>query len=92
MIDSVPTKMFDALGIGCPIILLAKGDSCKILDDTHLGEHAENIEQLKIKFDNMLNNYEDYIKYKETSINYIRQYYSRNEIAKKFEMEVLKKC
>ncbi len=91
MTDSVPTKMFDALGIGCPILLLAKGDSCNILDEVHLGEHAENIEELKTKFKYMIENYEKYTKYKENSMNYIMQKYSRKEIAKKFEMEVLKK-
>ena len=91
MTDSVPTKMFDALGIGCPILLLAKGDSCSILDEVHLGEHAENIEELKTKFKYMIENYEKYTKYKENSMNYIMKRYSRREIAKKFEKEVLKK-
>lgn len=90
MTDSVPTKMFDALGIGCPILLLAKGDSCDILNEVHLGEHAENIEELKTKFSYMIENYEKYTKYKEASINKIAQKYSRKEIAKKFEMEILK--
>ena len=91
MTDSVPTKMFDALGIGCPILLLAKGDSCSVLDEVHLGEHAENIEELKTKFKYMIENYEKYTKYKENSMNYIMKRYSRREIAKKFEKEVLKK-
>lgn len=91
MTDSVPTKMFDALGIGCPILLLAKGDSCSILDEVHLGEHAENIEELKTKFKYMIENYEKYTKYKENSMNYIMKRYSRREIAKNFEKEVLKR-
>ena len=91
MTDSVPTKMFDALGIGCPILLLAKGDSCSVLDEAHLGEHAENIEELKTKFKYMIENYEKYTKYKENSMNYIMKRYSRREIAKNFEKEVLKR-
>lgn len=91
MTDSIPTKMFDALGIGYPILLLAKGDSCNVLDEVHLGEHAENIEELKTKFKYMIENYEKYTKYKENSMNYIMKRYSRREIAKKFEKEVLKK-
>lgn len=91
MTDSVPTKMFDALGIGCPILLLAKGDSCSVLDEAHLGEHAENIEELKTKFKYMIENYEKYTKYKENSMNYIMKKYSRREIAKNFEKEVLKR-
>ena len=91
MTDSIPTKMFDALGIGCPILLLAKGDSCSVLDEVHLGEHAENIEELKTKFKYMIENYEKYTKYKENSMNYIMKRYSRREIAKKKKKEVLKK-
>ena len=91
MTDSIPTKMFDALGIGCPILLLAKGDSCSVLDEVHLGEHAENIEELKTKFKYMIENYEKYTKYKENSMNYIMKKYSRREIAKNFEKEVLKR-
>ena len=91
MTDSVPTKMFDALGIGCPILLLAKGDSCSILDEVHLGEHAENIEELKTKFKYMIENNEKYTKYKENRMNYIMKRYSRREIAKNFEKEVLKR-
>lgn len=90
MTDSVPTKMFDALGLGCPVLLLAKGDSCDILDEVHLGEHAENIEELKLKFNYMIENYEKYNLNKQSTMEHIKNKYSREMIAKKFEMEVIK--
>lgn len=90
MTDSIPTKMFDALGIGCPVLLLASGDSCKILKKSGLGENAKNIEELKNKFDYMLENYNKYEEKSEECIKFIQKEYSRREIAKKFEMEVIK--
>ena len=35
--DSVPTKLFEALGVGCPVLLAAMGDSADILRDCKLG-------------------------------------------------------
>ena len=35
--DSVPTKMFEALGVGCPVLLAAVGDAADILAETGLG-------------------------------------------------------
>ena len=92
MTDSVPTKIFDALGIGCPILLFAKGNSCEILEATGLGEHADNLTELKEKFNYMINNYENYNKKKKSAIQYIKKNYSREKIADRFEREVLKLC
>ena len=92
MTDSVPTKMFDALGVGCPVLLLAKGDSCDILREAMLGESAENIEELNEKFDSMIENYKDYEKNKQKAIQYVIKYYSRKEIAKNIERELIKLC
>jgi len=89
MRDSVPTKMFDALGIGCPILLMASGDSCEILDEVKLGESAQDISGLKNKLEYMINNYEKYELNKETTIEHIKNNYSRKKIAEKFEREVI---
>lgn len=89
MTDSVPTKMFDALGVGCPVLLLAKGDSCDILNSTSLGETASNEKELKNKFEYMINNYDMYEEKKQVTIRYISENYSRRKIAQKFESEIL---
>lgn len=89
MTDSVPTKMFDALGVGCPVLLMASGDSCNILKESKLGETAKNLEELKTKFKYMTENYEEYIKNKEYSINYIQKQFSRKKIAEKFENQLI---
>lgn len=89
MTDSVPTKMFDALGVGCPIILLANGDSCKILEDSELGESAQDMKELKSKFDYMIENYKKYEKKRDYTIKYVKEHYSRKKIAEKFEKEII---
>lgn len=89
MLDSIPTKMFDALSVGCPVLLLAKGDSCDILHESELGESAESVEELKEKFSYMISNYEKYEEKKDKAIEYIKQNYSRKNIAEKFEREVI---
>lgn len=89
MTDSIPTKIFDAIGAGCPILLLASGDSCKIIDETKFGEHIDNPEKLLETFNYMINNYDKYLKEKENSITILRKKYLRSSIAKKFESEVI---
>lgn len=38
--DSVPTKMYEALACGCPVLLAAEGDAVDLLDECGLGAHA----------------------------------------------------
>lgn len=90
MTDSIPTKIFDALGSGCPILLLAKGDSCKIIEEFSFGEYADNEKDLYNKFELMLSNYNKYDKDKNKVIKKVLEKYSRKKIAQKFEREVLK--
>ncbi|MCI8547850.1 MAG: glycosyltransferase family 4 protein [Bacilli bacterium] len=91
MVDSIPTKIFDAIGVGCPVILMARGDSCEILRNSELGESAENIEQLKVKFKYMLEHYKKYEEKREKAITYVKEEFSRKKIAQIFEEETLQK-
>ncbi|WP_350454600.1 glycosyltransferase family 4 protein [Slackia heliotrinireducens] len=54
--DSVPTKMFEAIGCGCPVLLAAQGDSVRILDDLKLGIAAapEDFDQLRAALDRLV--------------------------------------
>ena len=38
--DSIPTKLYEALACGCPVLLAAKGDAADLLDESRLGLHA----------------------------------------------------
>lgn len=35
--DSIPTKIYEALGIGCPVLLAAEGDAASVLKESELG-------------------------------------------------------
>ena len=35
--DSVPTKLYEALGVGCPVLLAAEGDAAALLGESRLG-------------------------------------------------------
>ena len=39
--DSIPTKIYEALACGCPVLLAAEGDAADLLDACGLGAHAE---------------------------------------------------
>lgn len=90
MTDSIPTKIFDALGAGCPILLFAKGDSCKIIDEMEFGVYTSAEDELFDKFMYMIENYDKYEKKKKKVVENVKQKYSRKMIASKFESEVLK--
>lgn len=90
MTDSIPTKIFDALGAGCPVLLLAKGDSCDIIDEVKFGEHTSDVNELGDKLNIMLKKYNQYDSKKEEVIDYVKKKYARSMMAKKFEREVLK--
>lgn len=83
MTDSVPTKLFDALGAGCPVLLLASGDSADILEASGLGKSAKSFDELKEQFAFMLNNYKNYNKQKEACVEFVLKNYSRDSIADK---------
>jgi glycosyltransferase involved in cell wall biosynthesis len=39
--DAIPSKMFDALAIGCPMILSARGEAVELLSRSQTGLHVE---------------------------------------------------
>lgn len=54
--NSVPTKLYEALGCECPVVLAAQGDSVRVLEETGLGAAAppEDKEALLAAFDAVL--------------------------------------
>lgn len=54
--DSVPTKLYEALACGCPVLLAAQGDAADLLDESGLGAHAapEDPVALLAVFDRLL--------------------------------------
>ena len=54
--DSIPTKLYECVSCGCPVLLAAQGDSVDLLEETGLGEHAapEDSEELLRAFDKLI--------------------------------------
>ena len=87
MKDSVPTKVYEALGIGCPVLLVAEGDSADIVDDAGLGRHIspDEVERLVDVFDDMIDHYSDFDAHRDEAIQLMHDKYSRQKIAVAFE-------
>ena len=94
MKDSVPTKIYEALGIGCPVLLVAEGDSAAIIDDAGLGchlspDHTENLTEV---FDDMIDRYDEIAAKKASAMALMRNKYSRQKIAADFEKKLSLLC
>lgn len=90
MKDSIPTKVYEALGIGCPVFLVAEGDSCDIVKETGLGMCVSPDSEASISniFDDMVDNYGQYKKQKEFAKMLMKNKYSRQKIASDFEKKL----
>ena len=90
MIDSVPTKLYEALGSGCPVLLAAQGDSVEILKESGLGIACapEDTAGLLAAFDQIMSKRWT-IAERSYSREYIASMHSRQESAKQFENIIL---
>lgn len=89
MKDSIPTKVYEALGIGCPVLLMAEGDSCQIVEASGLGkcvspDHPESLAQT---FDDMADHYDLYARNRDKARKMMLEEYSRQRIAARFAAE-----
>ena len=94
MKDSVPTKVYEALGIGCPVLLVADGDAADIVEDSGLGVHIspDDAEKIPEVFDSMVERYSDYEKNREFSVRLMREKYSRQKSAAEFTEKLRDFC
>lgn len=92
MKDSVPTKMFEALGAGCPVLLAASGDSADILNSSKLGiaVSPNDADALWDAFLEIYSHPEKYTKNKEHAVSLIKNEYSRQKAALTLESYFLK--
>lgn len=93
--DSIPTKMYEALACGCPVLLAASGDAADLLDACGLGKHAfpEEPSALLAAFDwLMAHPFSD--KERATASAWVVENHSRQRFAKHFvkEIEQLESC
>ena len=91
MKDSIPTKIYEALGNGCPVLLMAEGDSCDIVNASGLGKTVspDDQESLATVFDSMVDNYSEYEEKKPQAVKLMKEEYSRQKIAEKFVCELI---
>lgn len=87
MKDSVPTKIYEALGIGCPVLLVAEGESCCIVNESQLGVciSPDSTENLPDTFDSMIDRYDQIAVHREEATKLMHDKYSRQKIAEQFE-------
>ena len=81
--DSVPTKMFEALGVGCPVLLAAVGDAVDILNTCKLGVavRPNDDELLWNGFCELYANMDDFLKNRDHARRVILENYSRQQAA-----------
>lgn len=81
--DSVPTKLFEALGVGCPVLLSATGDSAQILQECKLGIAVQpnHDDDLWNAFMEMYSDCEKYLQHKDHARHIIMEHYSRQRAA-----------
>ena len=81
--DSVPTKMFEALGVGCPVLLSAAGDSADILNACKLGIAVKpnRDDDLWNAFMELYSNLDEYLQHRENTRAVIMNHYSRQQAA-----------
>ena len=91
--DSVPTKIFEALGAGCPVLLAAAGESAQILAETGLGAAAapNDEESLWNAFVRMYEQRDAYSAKQAHAKDVIFTKYSRQKAAKQMVFEVTKR-
>lgn len=90
MKDSIPTKIYEALGNGCPVLLMAEGDSCDIVDSSGLGRTVspDHPEQLVDVFDSIVDNYSEFDEKRIYAMELMVEEYSRQKIADRFVKEI----
>lgn len=90
MTDSIPTKIYEALGCGCPVFLIASGDSVDILKESGLGVASDGLDLQKMTEDFRSLYHHVYTKeQKEYASRLMREKYSRQTFAAAFNQALL---
>lgn len=94
MKDSVPTKIYEALGVGCPVLLVAEGNSAAIVEESGFGKTVspDHTESLVGVFDGMIDTYSDLEAHREAAKKLMLEKYSRQKIAAEFEKKLKDLC
>ncbi len=88
--DSVPTKLFEALGVGCPVLLASVGDSANILNECRLGIAVppNDADKLWEAFKKMYEEHKSFLDNRDYALEVIKSRYSRQNAAEQLETEL----
>ena len=89
--DSIPTKTYEALGVGCPVLMVAEGDAPKLVEECGLGLSISpnEIERLPEVFQQFCKEYEQICKNREYAKKTVLEKHSRQRIAERFQQQLL---
>ena len=92
MKDSIPTKLYESLAMGCPVLLAAAGDACEILAECGLGRSVppEDPDAIVAAFDEMVDQYDLLVQHRDQAKHIIREKHSRQHAVQQLE-QALKK-
>ena len=88
--DSIPTKTYEAMGAGCPILMAAVGDAPALLAETGFGMSLspDEIEKLPEVFRQFCENYDAILSRREEAMRIAVERHSRQRIALELERKL----
>ena len=91
MLDSVPTKMFEAIGLGTPVLLVAKGEAEDILKESKFGVSIwpSKVDELELAFESLEKEYPTIMSNKSFAMELMKTKYSRQKYCADFEKILL---
>lgn len=92
--DSIPTKIYEALGVGCPVLLAAEGDAVSVLEESGLGiaVRPNQMEELWNAFLYLYNNKEEMEHAKIQAAELMQKKYSIQYSAQILAKELKQMC
>lgn len=89
--DSIPTKLYESLGAGCPVLLAAEGDSADVLNDTKYGIAVKpnDSEGLWNAFLNLYHAKDSVSQWKTRAVELMKDNYSLQSSAKKIMVKMM---
>ena len=89
--NSIPTKTYEALGTGCPVLMVADGDAAELIRESGFGSviSPDDVEKLPDVFVAFMKNYRSFATRKDQARQYILEHHSRQKITRDFEKKLM---
>lgn len=88
--NSIPTKTYEALGTGCPVLMVADGDAAELVRESGFGRvlSPDDVENLPEVFVELMKNRKLFEARKEKVRQYVLEQHSRQKITRNFEKKL----